>query len=70
MKGVSRGPFEERCEVLWQILRFLKTRPEPVSKRSDARNVLVFADLGLFFDMRLKFCVVVLVQQPLIQVEE
>ena len=56
---------KERCEVLWQILRFLKTRPEPVSKCSDVRNVLVFADFRLFLHKFLELSIVVCTKQPL-----
>lgn len=54
---------EQRCEVLWQVVRLLQAGAQAVSQSCDVRYVCVVLDLRLFFDSPCKVCVVD-VEQP------
>ena len=56
---------KERSKVLREVVGLLEARAEAVSEGRDVWHVQVFADLGLFADMRLKFRVVVAPEEPL-----
>ena len=38
---------EKRCEIFWEFIRLLKTRPQSIGKSCNIRDMMIFTKLWL-----------------------